>query len=77
MAELSSSLAARTGLRRESSMRGEPRIYEVRGPMHASTPNPPTGQAALFVVKYAPEAGVPGLAQAERVPWNLIRFAPA
>jgi len=59
-------------------MRGEPRIYEMRGHMRASPPpNPPTGQAALFVVKYAPEAGVPGLVQAERVPWNLIRFAPA
>ncbi len=58
-------------------MRGEPRIYEMRGPMRASTPTPPTGQTAAFVVKYRPEAGVPGLVQAERVPWNLIRFAPA
>ncbi len=58
-------------------MQGEHRIYEMRGPMRASIPTPPTGQTAAFVVKYAPEAGVPGLVQAERVPWNLIRFAPA
>lgn len=59
-------------------MQGEPRLQGMPGSLRGKPRStPPTGQTAAFVVKYAPEAGVPGLVQAERVPWNLIRFAPA